>query len=362
MAKSCPVQDEYNLLHATKVEIVKDRVGQLNRPSALLEFENRLSFRVSISGRDGIPLLIEPVSGVTGQLIMYKSYRNMTYIDPYDHYVKRNLNNSEHSSWVEGINNFRDSHIGTHSTPTVSYTIDEEELKRLGKVYYKELDIVISIDASDDIVHPYHGDADVDKLLCDESRLTDIESRNINIFMVDNSKTMTPRYINVLGVVYEVPINYNNKKLQNGIYICTNDNSQVQHFTYEEAEKKLNMYMTYNEAEVYGDDKVSRDLKLAELQHSVKVTDVDITKMAQEYKTTETELKRIAIERNNELELQKARAAELEHELKMQSVKSKYHYEERSYARKDGSEMLKMLPLLITSAVAIFALITKGNN
>jgi hypothetical protein len=220
----------------------------------------------------------------------------------------------------------------------------------------------------------------------------------LNIVNVDNDGVYGDRYLNYNGTVFKIPAVTCTQR-ESGIYlyknltsvdkISRNPTDTISFFTHEEcadpnSDSPLELFRTGSEAVSYGDINKRLEFKQKEVEREHKQLLMTLEKEREELKSErikeeahiaklkkELEEEKIAVEhqkrieeetlrvnkekvklRNEELEKEKR---ELEHRLSMESLRRKDYYEDRSYTRKDNSDLLKYLPTLITAGMALFA-------
>jgi hypothetical protein len=254
---------------------------------------------------------------------------------------------------------FRDAfsyHIGRNrwqgAVITLDYPLSINTLREYGgSVYYQELDVVVSLEAFENV--PPHPASDEGKNI----QLTNIEQQEdaflYSVDIVDNLAVLSERYLNINGKVYKVTPKIDLNR-QDGIYITSNrpavnarteNDREVSYYPLSKVEE-LGLYRTLDEANACGDIVTARKQELADMEHQVAVMKKQLQQMEHQHKL---ELA------NKEQEL-----ARLEGELKSASMKlqqTKDYYDARSYERKDQSEALKFLPTLLVGVGALFAFI-----
>lgn len=253
-------------------------------------------------------------------------------------------------------------HGGTMLTIDYPVTLDQLE-KYGGAVYYSEIDQVVSILPSNKTpLHPYS----------DRGRTAYPEdahgSRTVgfvyNLEIIDNSGRIGNRFVNINGQVYPLQPRRDYGR-RDGVYVRTNghadDNENPtttnRRVCFETAKKELNVWPTHEEALTLGDPANANNKKAAELEVQLQQMKIQagIIKHNHELEKLERDREfRISEDARNLQQAELARLREnTSHSLEMRRIETKDRYEERSYIRKDGSEVIKALPSAIVGLGAI---------
>lgn len=269
-------------------------------------------------------------------------------------------------------------------TSTVIYSIPHTAItKNDGSMYVRDVDLVLFNDkCKHEIIHPNSPralDVHIDQLYS--------SAHTYSIEINDPNGTGLPFYINLNDRVFEIKPTQNislgeevrvvfkapNQQAET-IYLGTIDDDNL---------SKIGIFRNYMDADKYGDKldiiKSQQELETinakAELERT-KVTTAQQTtdiKLTGEYKALELKLNELdqksklaeaqfkadlekrdreAIEAKRDLILEREKS-----EMSMHQLRAKDYYEYRSHERKDSSEGLKMLPVLVGGALAMFALL-----
>lgn len=316
----------------------------------------------------------------------------------------------------------------TTATIVLERPIDASEIEQKGSLYLPDEDVVLcKYDRSSYVNHP----------LSDKGRLMDYarafsagtDMSGVGIRLVDNTSTYSKRYIWLAGEIVAIPTT-KDPDLHDGVYITrinqkptlTKGNiaeSDIVYMTTEEAQEKIGLYRTREEAMSGGNpemvlknvdaelrnekarlekeklnaerslEQIKRDNATAEQHH--KTTELELKavnlKMSQEleeakrnaqileqgYKTHEIELKNATLSSTRELEIIKRENTRLElensrlrseHERDAMARKETYetkkavrddHYESASHRRKDTSESIKVTGMVLAGVAALGA-------
>lgn len=273
-----------------------------------------------------------------------------------------------------------DRFVGTNKHFVISYSVNINDFMRADKsMTIEELDIVIAAeDKSRYAVHPQSHAAEI----MQATQLSDQLSFFYQIAINDPNKHFGERYVNVAGRVFKCLTTHH---LTNppGVYLYSNnamDNQQQngavfsEYYTFEEATEKLALYRTVDEAKTLGDplEGLKRDHAMAvqklkndnlelqaELDRQKNALDRQIlaNKSEADSRNSEYQLMIAKLKEKEHAMDEEKRAREAEwakektrleselaarkHEMEMKSLRSRDVYDERSYARKDSSELLK---------------------
>lgn len=239
----------------------------------------------------------------------------------------------------------------------LEYPVTYQTLREAGgSIYHHEHDCVISLERPDACPsHPY-SEAGRRSRVIHESKIEHaLDEFGISISIVDSSGQYGPRYMNLGGTVYRIPskVDWGHK---DGIYRTSNYPSTgnipqeglcVIHYTFEEGATELGLYRTYEEALHVGDLATAKKEKLAAIEfETVKskaiiqelkaLAEIEAAKASEENQRLEAEIKRLD-----------ALRSKIEHDAALERQRLKDYYESRAYARKDHSEVLKVLPSII---------------
>lgn len=253
------------------------------------------------------------------------------------------------------------------------YTYRYEDLEKVSSgVYLAELDILVSMveDVSRIPEHPYARSSDRLNLISTDTNVNDNTRFGYSVYIVSNGGTIPDHFINMNGVVYRVPSNRNHS-LQDGVYVCSSAPAlgqthkdalpTVKRYSIEEALTELRLYLTYDEAVSGGDYFAEKEKELKQKLQDAKVREAEIRgeeiDLRKEYDDRKRELEMEMLQYKQKLETESMAASRehsaSEHMYRMQSMRDKDYYESRQYQRKDSSEFLKSVPVLITSILAI---------
>jgi hypothetical protein len=161
---------------------------------------------------------------------------------------------------------------------------------------------------------------------------------------------------------------------EDGIYIVSNHSMsskngnggfETRYHSFDIAEDTLGLFRSREEAEHFGDLNTKQKTELLTLQSTVErlkmerqeveaTTKLEVAEKDRQLKELTSKLER------EDLALARERA-ELEYQEKERRRRLEERFEERSYYRKDSSEVLKFIPSVIVGLGAIFALFSMGK-
>lgn len=258
----------------------------------------------------------------------------------------------------------------------LDYSVELEELKQSGgSIYCKPKDIVISLcNIYNAPMHPFCEDSIQDYFLPDGADNQDLSSPVFKIELVDNNNSVGNRYVFAFGGLQEVRPKTDINR-DSGVYLTMmestvfNDKgfSFVQKkFTFEEAKEKLGMYKTREEAASAGDLHLSRKEELARLEHSNSILKHEFLEYKNkiELLTSQNDHEKKIYEGKMQERLDKLKAEkdEIEHFRELERTARKEDYERKSLERKDSSELIKILPLLVITIGSLIAAFSKSSK
>lgn len=267
----------------------------------------------------------------------------------------------------------------SHRVCYVDYKIPEEDFDNNGGLLFlQSLDIQLSVlSAANTPHHPFSISGQRDR---DAYALR--ASKEINtmygVVIRDKDGFFGNRFLNINGEVYRVPVIRDGLE-PDGVYRhvtgrttgeFTVDRTAVEFFEFEEADKELGLYLTYNDALSLGNqaEKNKREyeaqtnaFKQAELQAKLHQSQADaafarekeamrLHAALREHKLRELEL----VQQELEIELNRREGL-----LKRDMMLLKELSEKSGYMRRETSDMMKTIPMLITSGIALVVAIQK---
>ena len=281
--------------------------------------------------------------------------------------------------------------LGDRYNVDVLYQLSEGDFNAVGKnAYMHEADIVITAeDPAQFYCHP--GSEGTLRSL---KASGEAYSTYWQVAVVDNRAEHQKLFVNLNGSVYSV-IPERNPGLKDGVYTYTRNrledvtsDIQCRHFTFERAFKELPIFPTTKQAEDYGnlEQRMERELEIRKNTLKLELTqkEAEVKAMAlenakqkelneeltcrQEQIAREWEERHAIHKREHEEKMARVKRendawqvsfdrAKAERDLELQRIKD--HYENRSHVRKDTSESIKHLPLIIGGLFTAAALWTK---
>lgn len=273
----------------------------------------------------------------------------------------------------------------------LDYRVAQKEITDLGgSLYLSNLDIVVTtVQGHRGSKHPF-SDVGVRNQMVEESEKVNCPGHfSYSLRIIDSNTRYGARYVNINGEVYKVPAERSSYKID-GVYLITsgpvagdvnNPKPVCERYEFEEAEEKLRLYKTAEEARTFGDELSERKKELSELTLTLKEKEQKLRNERLErdfnYEQSRHELMREREEEETKRKDAEARSqarmvelkeeiAELEHRRNTENIRQKREYEEqksaydqRSMERKDNHEIVKFIPAVITGVAAIFIAFSK---
>lgn len=335
----------------------------------IVDYINGTRTNITVIERNGIKITIPPsgLRDVRGFIV--KS--TFKFNDTVNFDADTILNDVTENSSVE-LRQLKDAMIHGlkqkvygYTVISIEYNIDVNELLESGGVmYYSNLDLIIS--ARDPIhtpPHPFSTEGRKLQLLTEDEDVNTVETFGYKLKIIDNDDSYGERWINIAGRPFRIPAVHDHA-LENGVYlICTGNAAgappTIERYTYADAETRLHLYKSKDEAIALGDIFAKRETELREQELIFKQIEQDHKlarqKMQQELDEEERAFKLKTLELEKELQRLNQLKDEADHQRKLEEIRRKDYYEDRSYVRKDSSEFLKFAPVVIGGLFALVA-------
>lgn len=337
-----------------------------------IKYINNLGMDVIVLDRMGIEIRVPSRFNASNNELCFRIVEQYTLIQD----VNINFNDDERDSDVIHYRNciLESLHHDSRASRNTRKAIVETKIQQSilsdyeNAVYIKEHDIVVYVPKLGiNVIHP----TTVSKIL----QGVNLTKRNNNQFefgirINDPKNKISNRYINISGIVYEIIPDRDPSMLEGVIITSTGENGEQCNvpMSLEEFKNKIRSYKSFEEAETLGNLEEQAKANLSKELDSLK-----------HQNATEVEkLKSISIENQREADLAKTKLTEAQAELKtqetnhkkqlelinadidrekakleFQSLQRKAYYEERSYDRKDSSELIKFLPMIIGAGLVL---------
>lgn len=246
---------------------------------------------------------------------------------------------------------------------SIEHFVVEEDFRANNNVFYHDgLDAVLLYGDNDfPYSHPYSLIGQKEDMIAHGEEIKAKYGFVFSVEIIDNLGKYGERYVSICNSVYKIEAKADNNK-PDGIYIVSNvptvgrksiDAVQIDVYAFEDAEKRLGLYRSYEEAASNGDLAAARKREIVELEHQVALAKQEA--LLQKIKSDEMSAERDRVMRDLEHERTLHRQstedlrARQEQILEMERMRQREHYEQRSSDRKDSSEMIKFLPIILTA-------------
>lgn len=331
---------------------------------------NTTNVTITVVHRNGIAYRVPPTRGTGNTPGIYITFNVLgTTQVIFDAFNEFNVSDELLEEDVKQLkHSYEKPHMRAYKTMSVNHRITLEELlANRGTIYDTRLDLIVS--NSDDKSAIGNHPAATQSMVKDCLQLDNTIFKNgafmFNIAIVDNKDEYGDRYINIAGDIYRIAAIRDPEKLC-GVYLSMsaktsgqpNDTGQLVPFSdFESHPLNKQLFKTASEARALGDVLEAKEREIKEKL------------IEQQRLTAEAKMQQIQLEaEREELRLQEERSKAklederrmLEHQRAIQSLDRKDYYEQASYARKDSSEMWKILPAVFTGILA-FATLFKGK-
>ena len=375
-------------------------------------YQNDLSVEIVVVERNGLRQVVKPNN---------RTVYNKSFIIKTEYFVKpeayRNLeilfSQLDYSDDNEFLTKIKESYFHQIENKQLNgmnivifNLISIEDLKEAsGNLYLSTNDVIVStLPMLEAAAHPFNSNSISSK----DFEGMDVESNvSLNIEIIDNTGTIGNRYILLAKDIYTLTPKKSDSKID-GIYIANLEKDistkskkkiKVTRYDFKDAEEILGIYKTKEDCVSGGDIKTLRKEGILQMEHDFRVRENELKLETQEI--VHAHLLEVQ-EINSKIEIQKAENLKLkstleeitlkrkeeidkiEHEhqqklLKQQTelneintrnkileaiderrrAEMKDFYESRSHDRKDNSELIKFLPVIITGCLAIVTIFVK---
>jgi len=323
------------------------------------------------SDRLGFPNVLSPI----------KDLKHFHYIDKFDY--KRELVIVEYAvrfsdeSFLDALKYFRDmadrnelarmiheelSLLTRHRSSEIKVAVGVklDEMRRMGGgVYIEEFGMLVKLEDARDVEHP----ESIDKLeeiranrtvrqLADAAE--DAVVTSIEAVDATGNKTISDRYISIHGSVYKVPIRYDADSKHHGVILkrrptvqevdkgCNPDVLLTEYLTFEEAETRVGLCRTIEDALAGGDRKLYNERALTEAQLVIKQLDSQINTLKRDH---ELEMLRLRAEYDREKLKQERERQEREEKLSRERFERERIRAEQENARSDARNFMEWIKL-----------------
>lgn len=269
------------------------------------------------------------------------------------------------------------------NTATVEYRISRQEFAEGGgSLYLPNLDLLVSSLSSNYVpLHPFSRAGLRQSMIDNDPLLNSREGLSFNVRIIDKHGRYGDRFLNIDGKVYRVRA-CKDSVVPDGVYVVSHvpatGNLDVllprsEYYTFEEADKALSLYLTYNEAKTLGNPQDVYKRELDERTHRLKIEQQDWDRERFERERELTESRRLLEEekerarreqasRDEELRRRQHALDILERENSLKKAQFerdtlfiKQNYEASSARRKEFIEVLKYVPAVIATVGGIYA-------
>ncbi len=284
----------------------------------------------------------------------------------------------EAQAYTESVQVMQDSLIRrSQSAACVEYRIPEEDFdSNNGVLFLQNIDLQVSI--LDQSLTPPHPHSMLGQRNRDAHAFRqDLVSTGVfyGIYIRDQCREFGERFVNVNGNVMYVPVKDDLSDERDGVYVISSgklksqvphDRVFVEYYPFEEADEKLGLYKTYNEALTLGnpEDKMRRELeerkqalqledlewKRARAQHERQV-ELERDQMRAAMMKYEYQLSRIG--QLNKLFAAELDRREMQHRREMAIIKDILGT--RDHERRESMEIFKLIPTVITTVATYVA-------
>ncbi|EKD22573.1 MAG: hypothetical protein ACD_84C00042G0001, partial [uncultured bacterium] len=269
---------------------LRDRRFGMSPVEYKMTYINNLPIPVTVVMRSGLKFVLKPEHSMTCNKLIVRTEIVVNQSARFD--LQKFLSSIDSSSSKELIAmrealdfQIKENRHG-NATLTIDYALTYEKLKSFGgTIYFHELDIVISANNFESAMpHPYSKEGrDLEFIVGSKGRFQ--ESRfSYEIEIIDNIGRFGPRYINIGNKIFKLnPIK--NLQKEDGIYVLSDSETtgelvtgkrDVNYFQFEEAEEKLGLFRTFEDARDLGDASSARKFEIAKMERAADLLKAEL--------------------------------------------------------------------------------------
>ena len=266
----------------------------------------------------------------------------------------------------------------------LEYMYTYAELQEKKKLYCPTTDLFMALgNYHTELVHPFSTEG-----FAFSEYYNFVETKEISgifIELIDNDSEINDRFLFAGKQVIKIPVKNDPLRIS-GVYYSIASSSKLNdvhiaptHLTFKDAEDKLGLYKSQEEALSGGNPELLVKYNLQKLDSEIENLKRDnlrlkeeyriigtkrteeLEKVKHEYEIIELALKTKVTELGSQLEASKQHGTMLAEQLKARSTVRQDYYEERSTVRKDNSDIIKTAAVCVTAAIGIFALYAKSK-
>jgi hypothetical protein len=253
--------------------------------------------------------------------------------------------------------------------------IKEERLEEHQSLYIVNRDTVVSLlYASQAPDHPHSYSVLLHERYMELAKT--VYGMTLSIELIDNEQLIGERYIYLAKQLLKLKPRKDPLRTS-AVYVGITDRDDhnkpivnVGRFELEEAEEKLGLYKTREEAISGGDVKTLRQEQVAEMNHQLYMAQLELKQLEQTFKE---ELERTRAEhqqRDSAIKEKEAQFAKEKLEMETEAIRLKArldaermtresYYEERSYNRKDNHDWFKFITGVLVAGLGVAAVVMK---
>lgn len=275
------------------------------------------------------------------------------------------------------FNAFNSNRNCTNVAVAIDRYIDSTAFNNHNNVYLTDVDLLLQKGMYDpNIVHPFSTDGAI--LNKYKHQLSDQLVSGVFVELIDNDNSITNRYIYLAKQLFSVPTK-KDKSRKDGVYFTNVNHNALgdltidpQHYSFEDAEQKVGLYRTQEEALTHGNPEFAckaeweqkqkelleakRELEL--LRNDLKIKEMnrqeelDRLKHDQEIKNNAMKEKMAKLE--EKAAKRKRKYDELKEKMEQKRDERKDQFEEKSQVRKNVLELIKYVPVVLIAVLTAY--------
>lgn len=372
---------------------------------------NRLPWNLVLGFRSGLrgvipPSIAELRKSAQADFVIRECYEldavSTSWFRRYlDTHGTTDLSSEEFSLLAAQLPRYDNTNGPFHTVLMLDYGLNRKAFEQSCPIYLAVKDLLLYREPESNQPHPSHP-YQLDSLA--KSQCAEIGKRyqldvwndqqlTISFELVDNEQCFAPKFLNMAGQINRLQPSTSVTKTS-GLYLTTvqpsrTDPVQTKRYELQEAKELLGLHESEEAALAYGDVnarqreeferyKLEEQITIATIKQETLLETQTLERERREFQRLQLEadqeksrLEAIAQEqkalREKELQQLENERLRLQDEYERAKLRYQYHtlhdkefYEQRERARKDSSETLRMLPVLASAALALFAWFQKA--
>lgn len=258
--------------------------------------------------------------------------------------------------------------LGEINHTRISYRYELSDIEGRDGVYCQKLDLVFSLNKDPNRIpnHPASIEYVFDRMIVEDPEVNSRSGSILKITIVDNQKLFGDRYLNVEGMIIEIKA-IQDYRLKDGVYLVRSNYMETDangtftnrveapsgvHYTFDDISNgkfPFTLWVSKQEALMKGDKvrELKAEAELIEKKRAVKELESSLAVFKAQNDSLREEYEKERLEREKEFEEEKRK-------LEADKMRRANYYDDLSHSRKESSEFLKFLPIIL-GGIALFS-------